>query len=70
MKKIGIAIMLLGFVLTVFTTITFFTREKVVDLGKVEITRKIAHRLKLSPIVGIAVMGIGGIIFWQTYNDQ
>lgn len=70
MKKVGILIFAIGFVLTVFTTITFFTKEKVVDLGKVEITRKIAHRLNISPIVGIAVMGIGGIIFWQTYNTQ
>ncbi len=70
MKKIGIIIIAIGLVLTVFTTITFFTKEKVVDLGKVEITRKIAHRLNLSPIVGIALMGIGGILFWQTFNDQ
>lgn len=70
MKKVGITIMIIGLVLTVFTTITFFTREKVVDLGKVEISRKIAHRFNISPIIGIAVMGIGGIIFWQTYNDQ
>jgi hypothetical protein len=70
MKKIGVTIMVIGLILTVFTTITFFTREKVVDLGKVEISRKIGHRLNLSPIIGIAVMGIGGIIFWQTYNDQ
>jgi hypothetical protein len=70
MKKLGITIFLVGLVLTIITTITFFTKEKVVDLGKVEITRKIAHRLNLSPIVGIAVMGIGGIVFWQTYNPE
>jgi len=70
MKKVGIIIIAIGLVLTVFTTITFFTKEKVLDLGKVEITRKIAHRFNLSPIVGIALMGIGGILFWQTFNDQ
>ena len=70
MKKVGIFIIVIGLILTVFTTITFFTKEKVVDLGKVEITRKIAHRLDVSPIVGIALMGIGGILFWQTYNTQ
>lgn len=69
MKKIGIIIFLLGFTLTVFTTVAFFTNEKVVTLGKVEITRKKEHRLDISPAFGIAIMGIGGIVFWQTYND-
>lgn len=66
MKKVGIAIFLIGLTLTLFTTITFFTKEKVVDLGKVEITAKKAHHLTISPLIGIAVMGIGGIIFWQS----
>jgi hypothetical protein len=66
MKKIGIFIILLGLALTIFTAITFFTREKVVDLGKVEITRDKPHRLNWSPLIGIAVMGIGGIILWQS----
>lgn len=70
MKKLGIFVFLLGFGLTIFATITFFTREKVVTLGKVEITQKKEHRLNVSPITGIAIMGIGGILFWQTYNTQ
>jgi hypothetical protein len=66
MKKIGIFIILLGLALTVFTAITFFTREKVVDFGKVEITRDKPHRLNWSPLIGIAIMGIGGIVLWQS----
>lgn len=68
MKKFSIAIFLIGLALTVFTTITFFTKEKVVNLGDVEITRKKAHNLDISPVFGICLMGIGGILFWQTYN--
>jgi hypothetical protein len=70
MRKVGIAIFLIGLALTVFTTITFFTDENVVNLGNVEITQKKAHHLDISPIFGICVMGIGGIIFWQTYNPK
>jgi len=66
MKKIGIIILLLGLGLTLFTTITYFTKEKVVDVGKVEITRKKPHHLNWSPFIGIAVMGIGGVVLWQT----
>jgi hypothetical protein len=63
MKKAGIVIIILGLVLTIFTTVTFFTREKVVDIGSVKIIRNKPHRLDWSPITGIAVMGIGGLIF-------
>ena len=65
MKKIGIIILLLGLGLTIFTAVTYFTKEKVVDIGKVEITRNKPHHLKWSPLIGIAVMGIGGIVLWQ-----
>ena len=66
MKKAGMFIILLGLVLTIFTAITFFTREKVVDIGKVEITRNKPHHLNWSPLIGIAVMAIGGVIYWQS----
>ena len=65
MKKVGIIIIILGLVLTIFTTITVFTREKVVDIGAVKITRNKPHHFKWSPLVGIAVMGIGGVVLWQ-----
>jgi hypothetical protein len=66
MKKFGILIFVLGVALTVFSTISFFTKENVVNLGEVEITRKKEHHLNISPLIGIAVIGIGGIIFWQS----
>ncbi len=62
MKKAGIFIILLGLGLTIFTAFTYFTREKVVDLGKVEITANKRHHLTWSPLIGIAVMGIGGVV--------
>jgi hypothetical protein len=62
MKKAGISIIILGLILTMFTAFKFFTREKVVDIGEVHITRNKAHYLSWSPLIGIAVMGIGGVI--------
>ncbi len=70
MKKISLVVFLLGLVMTVITTITFFTSEKVVDLGKIEIRKDKPHHIKWSPVVGIAIMGIGGILYWQTFNEQ
>lgn len=62
MKKAGIAIMIIGLLLTIFTAFNYFTREKVVDLGKVEITANKRHHVAWSPLVGLAVMGIGGVV--------
>jgi hypothetical protein len=66
MKKAGIVIIILGLLLTIFTAFTYFTREKVVDLGQVEITANKRHHLKWSPLVGIAVMAVGGVILWRS----
>jgi hypothetical protein len=63
MKKAGIFIILIGLGLTIITAFTFFTREKVVDLGDVVITRNKPHSLEWSPLIGVAVMGLGGLLF-------
>jgi hypothetical protein len=68
MKKVAILIILIGLVLTIFTAFTFFTREKVVDIGNVEIARNKPHDVKWSPLIGIAIMGIGGVILWTSYK--
>ena len=68
MKYTGIAIILIGLVLTIVTAFTFFTKEKVVDIGKIEITRDKPHHLNWSPLIGIAVMGIGGVVLWRSYK--
>ncbi len=61
MKKAGIVIIIIGLLLTIVTAFTFFTREKVVDLGKVEITANKRHHITWSPLIGIAVMVVGGV---------
>jgi hypothetical protein len=64
MKKAGIFIIIVGLLLTIFTAVTFFTREKVADIGTVKIMRNKPHYLAWSPLVGIAIMGIGGVVFF------
>lgn len=69
MKKTGVVVMLIGLVLTIFTAITFFTKEKIVDIGTVEITANKPHKVNWSPLLGIAVMGVGGFMIWK-YNEK
>jgi len=66
MKTTGIFIIILGLGLTIFTAFTFFTKEKVVDIGKIEISADKPHRIKWSPLIGIAVMAVGGIVLWRS----
>jgi uncharacterized membrane protein YidH (DUF202 family) len=66
MKNAGIVIVIIGLLLTIYTTFTFFTKEKVVDLGAIEITSDKPHHLSWSPLIGVAVMAIGGIVVWQS----
>jgi len=62
MKKAGIVILIIGLALTIFTTVTYFTKEKVVDLGEIEITANKRHNLNWPPLIGIAVMVVGGVL--------
>jgi hypothetical protein len=66
MKKIGYVIILVGLLLTIFTTVTFFSRERIAKIGDINITANKRHNLKWTPLLGIAVMAVGGIIVWQS----
>ena len=65
MKTTGVIILIAGLVLTIFTTFTYFTKEKIVDVGKIQITKDEPHNVGWSPLIGIAVMAIGGVVLWQ-----
>jgi len=62
MKKIGLVLIIIGLVLTIFTAVTFYTKKKVVDIGKIEITTNKPHSVNWSPLIGITIMMIGGVI--------
>jgi ABC-type uncharacterized transport system permease subunit len=66
MKIIGIAILIIGLGMTIFTAITFFTREKVAELGVLEISRNQPHYYNWSPFVGMAIMVVGAFLILRT----
>lgn len=65
MKNIGLLILVVGIGLTIFTSFKFFTREKVIDLGAIQISKDKPHYLSWSPILGIVLIGVGGVVLWQ-----
>ncbi|MDQ7818856.1 MAG: LPXTG cell wall anchor domain-containing protein [Melioribacteraceae bacterium] len=62
-KTIGIVILVIGLLMTLYTGFNYVTREKIVDLGSVEITADKEHSASWSPFIGLGIMVIGGVVF-------
>lgn len=62
MKIAGIIIFIVGLLMTVYSSFTYVTKEKVVDLGSVEITSDKDHNVHWQPYVGVGAMVIGGAV--------
>jgi len=58
---IAIILIALGVVAFAYQGITYTTREKVVDLGPIQLTAEKTKTFPLSPIVG-AIALVGGIV--------
>ncbi len=62
MKVVGIIIIVLGLLLTIFTGISFKTEETVVEVGEIELTQEEEHEVNFYPWIGVAAMVVGGVI--------
>jgi hypothetical protein len=62
MKTAGIVLLVVGLMMTLYSGFTYVTKEKVVDIGSVEITRDKDHSVDWQPYVGIGVMLVGGAV--------
>lgn len=62
MKKAGMVLLIIGLVVTIITSVSFFTKEKVLDIGKVEVTKNEKHTASWSPLWGVGIMVLGGAL--------
>jgi hypothetical protein len=62
-KTIGLAIVVIGLLMTLYTGFTYVTREKIVDIGGVEITAEKDNTASWSPFIGVGIIVIGGVVF-------
>ena len=62
MKTGGILLIIVGLLMTLYTGFTYVTKEKVMDLGGVEITSDDEHAVNWQPYVGVGAMVIGGAV--------
>jgi hypothetical protein len=65
----GIVLIVVGIVALMYQGITYTTREKVVDIGPIQVTADKTKTLPLPPIVGAAAL-VGGIILLVMGNNK
>jgi hypothetical protein len=58
---IGIILIAIGIIAFAYQGITYTTREKVVDIGSVQVTTEKTKKFPLPPVVG-AIALVGGIV--------
>lgn len=61
MKTLGIVLLVVGLIMTVFTGFNLITKEKVVDLGPVEINKEEKTPIYWSPITG-GILAAAGLV--------
>ena len=60
-KNIGILIIIIGAIMIFYNGFNYITKEKVVDIGPIEINKETNHPVQWSPIVGIVLL-VGGVL--------
>ena len=63
MKKLGIIVIVLGILLTVFSGISLKKEDTIVEVGNVELTQQEEEDVNWPQWVGIAAIAAGVIIF-------
>jgi len=60
-KMVGTVLLVIGIVMTIFTGFNLVTKEKVVDLGSLEISTNKKTPIYWSPITG-GILAVAGIL--------
>lgn len=61
MKTLGIILLVVGIIMTVFTGFNLITKKEVVDLGSVEINKEEKTPIYWSPITG-GILAVAGLV--------
>lgn len=69
-KNIGIGLIFIGILMTIYTGFDYVTREKVVDIGPLQINKASNHPVQWSPIVGVIVLAVGGFLVIRNSGNE
>ncbi len=59
---VGIVLIMLGLATLAYQGMTYITREKVVEVGPVEVTAEKEETVRFPPILGAAAVGTGLVL--------
>ena len=65
MKTLGIILIVIGGIMTVFTGFNIITKEEVVDVGPLEINKEEKTPVYWSPVTG-AILLVAGVVILAT----
>ena len=60
-KPLGIVLIVIGIIMLVYTGFNYVTKEKVVDIGPIEINKEKNHSVNWPPFVGLVLI-VGGVV--------
>ena len=69
MKNLGIVLIVVGLIMIMITGFNIVTKEKVVDLGPLEVSKEKNNPVQWSPIIGIGIL-IGGVIVYVINKNK
>ena len=69
MKTLGIALLIIGVVMTLFTGFNLITEKNVVDAGPIQINKKEKTPIYWSPITG-GVLAVAGVVILLVANKK
>ena len=64
MKIAGVILMLAGVAALIYGGFSYTTHKRAVDMGPVQINRTHHHHVPLPPILGIAFIAGGGLLYF------
>lgn len=62
MKTIGIVVIIVGLLITIFTGLSFTRKETVLKVGDFKVEQEKEHDLNWPPLAGVGVMVAGVVI--------
>ncbi len=65
-RGLGLVLVIVGILLLAYGGFTFTTKDKVVDMGPVEITKEKKHSLPYAPLVGLGALVAGAVVVFTT----
>ena len=63
LKTIGIIVIIVGLLMTLYTGYNYVTRENIITIGDTHISMDKSHTTAWSPFLGLGIIIIGGVVF-------